>query len=76
MELTYVNIPLKYGTTGCLPNVHVATTPVQEASDPIKDDQPHENIVESIPEFSSNDMPFSTEEDFDKIQWPKKEEYQ
>jgi hypothetical protein len=76
MDLTYVNIPLKNGTTGCLPNVPMTTTHVQEASDPIKDDKAHEKIMESLPEFSPNDMPFATEEDFDQIQWPKKEEYQ
>jgi hypothetical protein len=76
MDLTYVNIPLKDGTTGRLPNVPVTTTHVQEASNPNKDDKAHEQIMESLPEFSPNDMPFATEEDFDQIQWPKKEEYQ
>jgi hypothetical protein len=32
--------------------------------------------MESLPEFSPDDMPFATEEDFDQIQWPKREEYQ
>jgi hypothetical protein len=68
MELTYVNIPLKYGTTGRLPNVPMTTTHVQEASDPIKNDKSHEQIKVSLPKFSPNDMPFSTEEDFDQIQ--------
>jgi hypothetical protein len=36
----------------------------------------HEQIMESLPEFSPNDMPFATKEDFDQIQWPKREEYQ
>jgi len=65
MDLTYVNVPLKDGTTGCLPNVPVTTTHVQEASDPIKDEKEHEQIMESLPDFSPNDMPFATEEDFD-----------
>jgi ferric iron reductase protein FhuF len=51
-------------------------THVQETSDPIKDDKAHEQIMESLPEFSPNDMPFATEEDFDQLQWTKKEEYQ
>jgi hypothetical protein len=76
MDLTYVNIPLKDGTTGRLPNVPMTTTHVQEASNPNKDDKAHEQIMEILPKFSPNDMPFATEEDFDQIQWPKKEEYQ
>jgi hypothetical protein len=76
MDLTYVNIPLNNGTIGRLPNVPMTRTHVQEASDPIKDDKAHEQIMESLPEFSPDDMPFATEEDFDQIQWPKKEEYQ
>jgi hypothetical protein len=59
MDLTYVNINLKDGTTGHLPNVPVTTTHVQEASDPIKDDKAHAQIMESLPEFSLNDMPFA-----------------
>jgi hypothetical protein len=49
---------------------------VQEPSNPIKDDKAHDQIIQSLHEFSPNDMPFATEEDFDQIQWPKKEEYQ
>jgi hypothetical protein len=74
MDLTYVNIPLKNGTTGHFPNVPMNTTDVQEAGDPIKDEKAHEQIMESLPEFSPNDMPFAIEEDFDQIQCPKKEE--
>jgi hypothetical protein len=76
MDLTYVNIPLNNGTIGRLPNVPMTRTHVQETSDPIKDDKAHEQIMESLPEFSPDDMPFATEEDFDQIQWPKREEYQ
>ena len=76
MDLTYVNIPLKDGTIGHLSNVPVTTNHVQEPSDPIKDDTTHDQIIQSLHEFSPNDMPFATEEYFDQIQWPKKEEYQ
>jgi hypothetical protein len=76
MDLTYVNIPLNNGTIGCLPNVPMTRTHVQETSDPIKDDKAHEQIMESLPEFSPDDMSFATEEDFDQIQWPKREDYQ
>jgi hypothetical protein len=76
MDLTYVNVPLNNGTIGSLPNVPMTRTHVQETSDPIKDDKAHEKIMKSLPEFSSDDMPFATEEDFDQIQWPKKYYYQ
>jgi hypothetical protein len=49
---------------------------VQEIGDDIEADKTHESIKESLPEFSLDDMPFSTEEDFDQIQWSKKEDYQ
>ena len=49
---------------------------VQEISDHIKANKAHEPILEGLPKFSLDDMPFATEEDFDQIQWPKKEDYQ
>ena len=67
MDLTYVNIPLKNGTTGRLPNVPMTTTNVQEASDPIKDDKAREQIMESLPKFSPDDMSFAIEEEFYQI---------
>jgi hypothetical protein len=75
MDLTHVNMPLKDGTIGRLPNVPVTTTHVQELNDSIKDDKAHDEIIQSLHEYSPNDMPFSTKENFDQIQWPKKEEY-
>jgi len=36
----------------------------------------HMNQSKSLPIFSPDDLPFATEEDFDQIQWSKKEEYQ
>jgi hypothetical protein len=76
MDLTYANIALNNGTIGRLPNMQMTITHVQETSDLIKDDKAHEQIMESLPEFSPDDILFAIEEDFDKIQWPKKEEYQ
>ena len=32
--------------------------------------------IQTLQEYSPEDMPFTTEEDFDQIEWPKKEEYQ
>jgi hypothetical protein len=64
------------GTISRLPNVPMTRIHVQEISDPIKADKAHEPIMESLPEFSPDDMPFATKEDFDQIQWPKREDYQ
>jgi hypothetical protein len=33
-------------------------------------------VIQTLQEYSPEDMPFTTEEDFDQIEWPKKEEYQ
>jgi hypothetical protein len=76
MDLTYVNIPLNNGTIGRLPNVPMTKTHVQETSNPIKDDKAHDQIMESLPKFSPQDIPFAKEEAFDQIQWPTREEYQ
>jgi hypothetical protein len=76
MDLTYINVPMNDGTISRLPNVPMTKIHVQEISDHIKTDEAHEPIIESLPEFSPDDMPFATEEDFDQIQWPKKEDYQ
>jgi hypothetical protein len=76
MDLTYINVPMNDGTISHLPNVPMTRIHVREISDHIKTDKAHEPIIESIPEFSPDDMPFATEEDFDQIQWSKKEDYQ
>ena len=34
------------------------------------------DVIQTLQEYSPEDMTFTTEEDFDKIEWPKKEEYQ
>jgi hypothetical protein len=74
MDLTYVNIPLNNGTIGCLPNVPVTKTHVQETSYPVKNDKAHEQIMENLAEFSPKNMPLAKKED--QIQWPTREEYQ
>jgi hypothetical protein len=33
-------------------------------------------MIQTLQKYSPEDMPFATEEDFDQIEWPKKEEYQ
>jgi hypothetical protein len=76
MDLTYVNIPLKDGTIGRLQNVPVTTIHVQEPNVSNKDDKAHDEIIQTLHKYSPEDMPFATEEEFDQIKWPKKEEYQ
>jgi hypothetical protein len=33
-------------------------------------------VIQTLQDYSSEDIPFTTQEDFDQIEWPKKEEYQ
>jgi hypothetical protein len=44
--------------------------------DDIRTSKAHDPTKESLHVFSPYDFPFASEEDFDQIQWPKKEEYQ
>jgi hypothetical protein len=48
---------------------------VKWEGDDIGTSKAHDQTKEIIPIFSPHDMPFAMEEDFDKIQWPKKEDY-
>jgi hypothetical protein len=76
MDLTYINVPMKNGTIERLPNIPMAKVHVQEIDNDVETNVTHESIKEKLPIFSPTDFPFASEEDFDKIQWPKKEEYQ
>jgi hypothetical protein len=51
MDLTYVNIPLKNGIIGRLPNVPVTGTHVQETSHPVKNNKAHEQVMEIFLNF-------------------------
>jgi hypothetical protein len=75
MDLTYINVPMNDGTISHLPNLPMTNIHVQEINDHIEVDETHESIIENLPEFSLDDMHSSTEEDFDQIQWPKKDYY-
>ena len=75
MDLTYVNIPLKDGTIGCLQNVPVTTTHVQEPSDSIKDDKAHDETRQTLHKYFPKYTPFATKEDFDQTQRSTKEKY-
>ena len=57
MDLTYVNLPLKNGIIGRLPNVLVTETHVQETSHPIKNNKAHEEFMGNLPKFSPKNVP-------------------
>jgi hypothetical protein len=76
MDLTYINVPMNDGTISRLPNVMMAKVHVQEINDDVITSETHEPIKESLPVFSPDDLPFTSEEDIDQIQWPKKDKYQ
>ena len=54
----------------------MAKVHVQEINNDTEISETHEPIKENLPIFSPKDFPFTSEEDFDEIQWSKKEEYQ
>jgi hypothetical protein len=76
MDLTFLRLPLKNGTVGCLLNVPRIGDHVQGIIHPINNDKAQNEMIQTLQKYSPEDMPFATEEDFDQIEWPKKEEYQ
>jgi hypothetical protein len=74
MDLTYVNLPMKNGIIGRLPNVPVTGTHVQETSHPIKNNKAHKQVMGNLPKLSPKNVPFSKKED--QIRWPMRERYQ
>ena len=74
MDLTFLRLPLKDGTTGRLLNMPITGTHVQDVVPSANEAQ--KDVIQTLQEYSPEDMPFTTEEDFDQIEWPKKEEYQ
>jgi hypothetical protein len=72
-DLTYVNLPLKNGIIGRLPNVPVTETHVKETSHPVKNNKAHEQVMGDLPKSSPKDVPFAKKED--QIQWSTKERY-
>jgi hypothetical protein len=74
MDLTFLRLPLKDGTTGRLLNVPITGTHVQEVVPSVSEAQ--KDVIQTLQEYSPEDMPFAAKEDFDQIEWPKKEEYQ
>jgi hypothetical protein len=76
MDLTFLRLPLKNGMVGYLLNVPITGDHVQDIIHPINNDKAQKEMIQSLHKYSPEDMPFATEEDFDQIEWPKKEEYQ
>jgi hypothetical protein len=76
MNLTYINVPMNDGTISRLLNFPMTNVHVQKIGDDIGTRETHEPIKQSLPTFSLDDFPFASEDDFDQIQWSKKEEYQ
>jgi hypothetical protein len=74
MDLTFLRLPLKDGTSGRLLNVPLTETHVHDVV-PAKNEQ-QKDVIQTLQDYSPEDMPFTTEEEFDQIEWPKKEEYQ
>jgi hypothetical protein len=74
MDLTFLRLPLKDGTIGHLLNVSITGNHVQDVVPSVNEAQ--KDVMQTLQEYSPEDMSFATEEDFDQIEWPKKEEYQ
>jgi hypothetical protein len=73
MDLTFLRLPLKDGTMGRLLNVPITG---DHARDIVQDDKMQNDMIQTLQKYSLEDMPFATEEEFDQIEWAKKEEYQ
>jgi hypothetical protein len=61
---------------GRLLNVPITGDHVQDITHPINNDKAQNEMIQTLQKYSSEEIPFATEEDFDQIKWPKKEEYQ
>jgi hypothetical protein len=76
MDLTFLELPLKNGTIGRLLNVPITGDHMQDITHPVNNNKAQNEMIQTFQKYSPEDMPFATEEDFDQIKWPKKEEYQ
>jgi hypothetical protein len=65
MDLTFLRLPLKDGTSGRLLNMPITRTYVQDVPPTVNEAQ--KDVVQTLQEYSPEDMPFTTEEDFDQI---------
>jgi hypothetical protein len=76
MDLTFLQLPFKNATIGHLFNVPIIWDHVQDITHPVNNNKAQNKMIQTLPKYSPEDMPFAIEEDFDQIEWPKKEEYQ
>jgi hypothetical protein len=72
MDLTFLQFPLKNGTIGRLLNMPITGDHVQDITHPDNNDKAQDKMIQTLQKCSPEYMPFATEEDFDKIKWPKK----
>ena len=75
-DLTFLQLPLKNGTVGRLLNVPITGDNVQDITHLVDINKAQDDMIQTLQKYSPEDMRFATEEDFDQIKWPKKEEYQ
>jgi hypothetical protein len=60
MDLTYINVPMKYGNFAHLPNMPMAKPHVKYIDNDTKISETHEPIKEILPMFSPEDFIFTT----------------
>jgi hypothetical protein len=63
MDLTFLRLPLKDGTTRRLLNVPLTGTHVHDVAH--ADNEAQKYVIQTLQEYSLEGMPFTTEEDFD-----------
>jgi hypothetical protein len=72
MDLTFLRLPLKDGTTGRLLNVPITGNHVQDIVPPINDNKAQKDVIQTLQEYSPEDMPFATEESLTRLNGPRK----
>jgi hypothetical protein len=72
LTLTFLQLPLKNGTIGCLLNVPITGDHVQDITHPVNNNKAQNEMIQTLKKYSLEDMPFAKEQDFDKIKWLKK----
>jgi hypothetical protein len=63
MDLTFLRLPLKDGTTGWLLNEPLTGTHVHDVAP--AENEAQKDVIQTLQEYSLEDMPFTMEEDFD-----------
>jgi hypothetical protein len=80
MDLTYATIPMDDETNATYPTYQWKRIMLKKLTLTLKLEDPLEELPEKsrnpLPNFSQMTFPFTQEEDFDDIEWPKREDYQ